>query len=244
MSISSAGPVTGLSVAAVLARFDRSSAEKLLASLAAEIVRMSREQCDFAARLQAVEQLHSVADRLLPPIAGDTAGAELPASVQIDATHAMLDGAGFYPLEFDHAGVPSRWTGPEAQCSLGFFVDRRYGGKFKLSFLRCAAGVSPSFVRCLVDGVLAELAVHDLREGFELSGVLSPRADPGPSVLSLICPVAASPAQPGASAGPRPLGLCFQKLSARANAAPDIADVALETNVESVRPARKARQAA
>ena len=248
MAISLAGPAVGVSVAAVLARFDRSSSEKLLTSLAGEIVRLTREQADLSARLVAVEQLHVVLDRLLPAANADVSGGELPKTVQIDATHSMLDGIGFYPLEFDPAGAPSRWTGPGAQFSLGFFVDRRYGGKFKLSFQRFAASVSASFMRCMLDGKPTEFAVHDLRNGYEVSGVLPPRADHGASVLTFICPATASPAQLGQSADTRQLGLAFQKLTARSTPAPEIqeisAEVIPETALESARPVRKARQAA
>jgi hypothetical protein len=209
------------SVSAVLARFDRSNPEKLLASLAAEIVRLNREQADLAARLLAVERLQSVADRLLPADAGQSASDELPKDVLIDATHSLLDGTGFYPLEFDATGVPYRWTGPDAQFSLPLFIDRQHGGKFKLYFSRFAAQVSPSFMRCLVDGKPADITVHKLATGFELSGDLLPRHDGGASVLSFTVPATASPAQLGQSNDTRQLGLCFQKLTVQAVGAPE-----------------------
>jgi len=246
MSNSSAGAANAATVAAVLARFDRSSSEKLLTSLATEIVRLSREHADLAARLQAVENLQVVADRLLPA-AGEPSGGELPQSVLpesvlIDATHSMLDGAGFYPLEFDATGAATRWTGPTAQFSLPFFVDRRHGGKFRLAFSRFAASVSASFMRCLLDGKPAEFAVHDLRNGYELSGVLPPRADPGATVLTFICPATASPAQLGQSTDTRQLGLCFQKLTARSNPAPEAPAAATEPVTDAARLARKPKR--
>jgi len=251
MSVSFAGPADGASVAAVLARFDRSSSEKLLLSFAAEIVRLSREQADLAARLLAVEQLQAVADRLLPASGGEAAAEELPQTVQIEACHAMPDGTGFYPLEFDQAGMASRWTGPGAGFSLGFFVDRRYGGKFKLSFSRFAANVPASFMRCLHDGKPAEFTVHDLRNGYELSGILPPRRDPGATLLTFVCPATASPAQLGQGTDTRQLGLCFQRLAAWSTPAPVAPKVAAPAAVEAqalaaeaARPTRKARQAA
>lgn len=214
MSQSSTVPELAPQVAAVLARFDRSSPEKLLASLATEILRLSQEQADLAARLQAVEHLQAAADRLLPAAeAGD-----LPQAVEIDATHAMLESSGFYPLEFDAAGAAYRWTGPAAQFSLNFFIDRRQGGRFSLSFARFAAKTSPSFMRCLLDGKPAEFTVHEQRGGYEISGVLPAREGGGASVLSFICPATASPAQLGVSADTRQLGLSFQKLVVRAGA--------------------------
>jgi len=226
MSNSSAAPNAAPSVspgvAAVLARFDRSSPDNLLTSLATEILRLTRAQADLAARLQAVEQLQAVADRLLPE-AGGAEPAELPKTALIDATQAILDGAGFYPLEFDGAGNPIRWTGPSAQFSLSLFIDRRQGGRFKLHFTRFAASVSASFMRCLLDGKPADITVHDLRGSFELSGVLPPRADPGASVLTFICPATASQAQLGQGSDQRQMGLCFQKLTAQSAMAADTA---------------------
>ena len=80
----------GNSINAVLARLDRSSPEKLLASLAAELLRLDREMADMAARLLAMEQLQSTADRLLPTV-GNNAGGELPKNLLIDATHSLLE---------------------------------------------------------------------------------------------------------------------------------------------------------
>ena len=216
MSNSSAAPNAAPSVspgvAAVLARFDRSSPDNLLTSLATEILRLTRAQADLAARLQAVEQLQAVADRLLPE-AGGAEPAELPKTALIDATQAILDGA----------GNPIRWTGPSAQFSLSLFIDRRQGGRFKLHFTRFAASVSASFMRCLLDGKPADITVHDLRGSFELSGVLPPRADPGASVLTFICPATASQAQLGQGSDQRQMGLCFQKLTAQSAMAADTA---------------------
>jgi hypothetical protein len=204
------------SVNAVLARFDRSSPEKLLASLAAEIVRLGRENADLAARLLAVEQLQAVADRLLP--AAPAKPEPLPQNVTIDATHSLLDSNGFYPLEFDATGNPSRWSGPGPQFSLPVFVDRTHGARFKLSFSRLAVQAAPSLLRCLLDGRACEISVSQTGGGVEVSGQMPARADQGASVLSFIVPGMA------AAADQRPIGLCFQKLTLRANLPDDAAE--------------------
>jgi len=217
--MSNASPAVSPAVAAILARFDRTSPDNLLVSLAAEILRLTRAHADLAARLQAVEQLQAIADRLLPDAPG--AAVALPKTVVIDATQSMLDASGFYPLEFDKDGNPLRWTGPSKEFSLTFFIDRSAGGKFKLSFSRFAASVSASFMRCLLDGKPADIAVHDQRGGFELSGVLPPRGDSGATVLSFIVPGTSSLAQLGQSTDQRQLGLCFQRLTAQSSPAPE-----------------------
>ncbi len=233
----------GASVSAVLARFDRSNPEKLLVSLATEIVRLNREQADLAARLLAVERLQAVADLLLPSGEETSPSDELPKSVLIDATHSLMDDAGFYPLEFDATGATAfRWTGPSAQFSLPLFIDRRHGGKFKLYFSRFAAQVSPSFMRCLVDGKPAEVTVHTLASGFELSGNLLPRLDSGASVISFTVPATASPAQLGQSNDTRQLGLCFLKLTAHAGEPPEPRQS--EGAIETQAVARKSKRPA
>ena len=228
----------GNSINAVLARLDRSSPEKLLASLAAELLRLDREMADMAARLLAMEQLQSTADRLLPTV-GNNAGGELPKNLLIDATHSLLDAAGFYPLEFDANGTPQRWTGPGPQFSLSLFIDRQYGGKFKLSFSRFAAQVAPSFMRCTVDGKPADFTVHALAGGFELNGNLPPRQDGGASVIGFIVPATASPAQLGQSNDTRQMGLCFQKLAVRSGLPPE-----QKSEPEAAGAARKSKRPA
>ena len=210
----------GASINAVLARMDRSSPDKLLASLAAEIVRLSRESADLAARLAALEQLQAASDRLLPAGGGEAAD-ELPKNLLVEASHALLDGGGFYPLEFDAQGNSYRWTGPGPQFGLSLFIDRQHGARFRLAFSRFAAQASPSYLRCLVDGRPAEITVHNVASGFEIGGVLPARAGGGATHLAFVVPAMASAAQLGQAGDNRPLGLCFQKLTLRANPAPD-----------------------
>lgn len=204
-------------IVSVLARFDRTSPETLLMSLAAEIARLSRAQADLAARLKAVEQMHSIEDRLLA-VATARQLAALPASAVVDAMQTMLDATGFYGLEFDGSGKPYRWTGPGTDFSVEFFLNRQHGGVFTLHFSRFAGPAAPGDVRCLVDGVPAGVEAVELGgASFEISGPLPVRLDAGPTLLTFVLPATASPRELGISSDERQLGLAFQSVTAHAN---------------------------
>ncbi len=206
-------PVTP-EIVSVLARFDRTSPETLLMSLAAEIARLSRVQADLSARLKAVEQMHTIEDRLLA-VATSKQLIAMPTSAVVDATQTMLDSVGFYALEFDGSSRPYRWTGPATDFSVEFFVNRQHGALFTLRFSRFSCPTNLADVRCLVDGVPVTIHGVDLGTvGFEISGNLPVRLDTGPTLVTFVIPATASPRDLGLSSDERQLGLSFQSLTA------------------------------
>lgn len=202
----------GLDPNAVLASFDRSSPDRLLASIAGEIARLGQSNRQLAARVAALETLNVLVDRIAGAEQRELAAA-LPKSVIIDAVYSLPGSGGFYDLEYDPTGRPFRWTGPTRHFSFSCFVDRRNGASFLLEFWRIFAHVQTVAFQCLVDGEPVPTTVVQLPNGFELSGELPPRSGGDGSVLTFISPGIASPSEVDGVSDDRILGVAFQVLT-------------------------------
>lgn len=196
---------------AVLARFDRTSPETLLSSIAGELVRLHQSHATMLSRVAAMEALQATIDR----IAADTPemlAVELPESVEIDARSSLSGAQGFYELEYGESGKPYRWTGPAPQFWFDFFVNREKLVQFVLQFGHLYGDEPPTLIRCYADGKETSAELIQTRDGFQLRGLLPPRADRGASVLSFVCPVMLSPLEAGVAADIRRLGVTFESL--------------------------------
>ncbi len=82
-----------LDESAVLRRFDRSSPDALLKSIAREIVNLRRAQAEIAVKMEVFASLQAAADRIVAAEAG-VRGASHPSRVVIDAAQSFhgLDG--------------------------------------------------------------------------------------------------------------------------------------------------------
>jgi len=200
-----------LDEASVLRRFDRSSPDALLKSIAREIVGLRRAQAEVAAKMEAFASLQAAADRIAAAEA-DVRGACAPSRVVIDAAQSFQGATGFYELEHDPDGQPFRWTGPDPRFSLEFFVNRKTPAKFVLRFGPLFTGGSPRGLLCFVDGEPTPVKLQAATTCFEAIGVLPPRGDAGGSVLSFVCPQMGSPAAQGLDDA-RMLGLLFRRLT-------------------------------
>jgi hypothetical protein len=195
---------------AVLRRFDRSSPDALLKSIAREIVKLQRAQAEIAVKMEVFASLQAVADRMVASGAG-VREVSYPSRVVIDPAQSFQGSMGFYELEHDPEGQPYRWTGPDPRFSFEFFINRKTPAKFVLRFGPLFSGGSPVGLLCFVDGEPAPIKLQAATTCFEAIGVLPPRQDGGGSVLSFVCPQMASPASQGHDDA-RMLGLLFRRL--------------------------------
>jgi len=212
----------------VLARFDRTTPDTLLASIAAEIVRLQEEHRLLAARLAAVEVVQAAADRLLP----SQGPMDLPEAVHIDAGFPLAASDGFHEVELDTAGAPFRWTGPARHFSLEFSIDRSLPAIFRLRFDGLATPAPADAILAFVDGLPVAIEVGSAGAGNELSGPVPSRVGGRNAVLTVVCPAVSLSTEDV----PRRLGMSFRSLtverpSAARAAAPD----------EGKRPGRRAR---
>jgi len=232
------GQISKLDVEAVLARLDRSSSDTLLRSIARELSSAGESHAALLARIVALESLLKVSDRLL----GGTqtlAAESLPGNVLIEAIHSLPSTGGFYGLEYDIAGAPYRWTGPNPHFSIDFFIDRRSGAKFIMRFSMLYARDVPHYIRCMADGEEIKVTTTPVGKGFETTGELAARVDGGATVLSFICPATASPAQLELTDDHRQLGLAFQWLRVHANGAALPNDTLANPNTGSLFPVQE-----
>ena len=105
-----------MDVKAILARFDRSSPETLLALNTSEFIRLHQSYQAVLARVVAIEELQTTIDHIAAE-APEMLETELPASVEIDAAYSLPRVWGFYDLEYSDTGRAFRWTGPEPRFS-------------------------------------------------------------------------------------------------------------------------------
>ncbi len=92
--------------ASILQRFDRSSPEALLQSIAMELARLGQANALLTARLAAMDSVQAMADRIASGAAADFA-TDYPSQVRIDAANSFLGGLGFYGVEHDQNGRPT-----------------------------------------------------------------------------------------------------------------------------------------
>lgn len=196
----------------VLQRFDRTSADALLRSIASEVVRLSLANASLQARVAALEALMATNDRILAE--GGGAEADYPSRFHISAEDSVTDAVGLFELEYDQSGRAFRWTGPERHFSFAFFLDRRRPANFSLLVDRHPAGPAPEELICQGDGERLATSVARTAQGYEIGGVLPARATGGGSVLTFLSPKMAAL---GADQAPnkRQVGVAFRNLSAQ-----------------------------
>ncbi|MCW2276432.1 hypothetical protein GJ654_19380 [Rhodoblastus acidophilus] len=222
-----------LDESAVLRRFDRSSPDALLKSIAREIVNLRRAQAEIAVKMEVFASLQAAADRIVAAEAG-ARGASHPSRVVIEAAQSFHGSMGFYELEHDPDGQPFRWTGPDPRFSFEFFINRKTPARFVLRFGPLFTGGSPIGLLCFVDGEPAPVKLQAATTCFEAVGLLPPRRDAGGSVLSFVCPQMGSPASQGLDDA-RMLGLLFRRLTVEST--PEQQALAPAAAPENVAPA-------
>ena len=182
----------------MLKEFDRSSPDRLLRSIAAELARLrtALARCD--------ERLAAIETEAPPPA--------LPHGVTIDAEDTPDCGQGFYQLERNGEGVPMRWTGPNPDFGFEIAIDRASACPFALHFLKLYAPAAPSDLRAAADGAALAINVEEAAGGgFFARGVLPARAGAGLTTLRFTCPKVGSPRDEGFN-DERVLGLLFFRL--------------------------------
>jgi hypothetical protein len=195
----------------ILGRVDRSSPDKLLSSLAAELALLHQANQVLLARIAAIETFQSISDRVLESDADATV--ELAKSVNVDAAFSLSADSGFYGLEFDSNEVPYRWTGPGPAFYFELLLDRSSPAVLTLRFMTVFMRPSPEkILRCLVDGQPVELHTRAVSGGFESRAILPPRRARGGSVVMFLCPCLQPPAAADAPRDTRWLGLAFRWL--------------------------------
>jgi hypothetical protein len=186
----------------VLRRFDRSSPDRLLKSIAAEIARLHGEVAELRQQLSSITQHGKALTEPVPP----------PDGVTIDADERFVGAEGFYHLEHDQLDVAYRWTGPKAEFLFTFTLDRNTPTKCALYFDDLYAGSSVEDLRGFVDG--HPMALHVTRapeRGYVATGDLPAREGFGDTVLTFVSPSIASPRDSGHD-DDRRLGVSFRLL--------------------------------
>jgi hypothetical protein len=184
----------------VLKQLDRSSPDRLLRSIAAELARLRAALARCEDRLAAIESE-------APPPA-------MPDCVTVDAEDTPDCGQGFYQLERNGEGIPMRWTGPNPEFAFEIAIDRASACPFALHFLKLYAPADPSDLRGTADGAALAISVEEAASGgFVARGVLPARARAGASLTTLrfTCPEVGSPRDEGFN-DERVLGLLFFRL--------------------------------
>ena len=196
--------------AEILARFDRSSPDALLRSIAVELAQLQQSHTRLLARLAASEALTAFHDRI---VAGEVAeiGAVYPARIRVESDQSFREGLGFHSLEHDIRGRPYRWTGPEREFSFQLFVDRRLPSAFKLCFDELYVKAPVEELKSYVDGRLTALTATRIDDYWRVSGILPPRGDRGGTVIAFVVPKVEAPQARG-EADPRRLGMRFRWL--------------------------------
>ena len=198
-------------VEALLGRFDRSSAQTLLVSLANEFLRLERAHNSLASRVKSMEALQSAIDRVVAARI-DAPAADFPKKARFLPEDSLQEAAGFYNLEHDPTGRGYRWTGPEPHFSFPFFLDRRAPARFRLTLGGLAKSIPIEAMRCFVDGEEVAGAISQAGDGWEITGTLPQKDDSAGTVLTFACPFTASPAETEGSADTRKLGVIFRAL--------------------------------
>src|SRR5579883_1632117 len=206
-------------VTQILARLDRSSPEKLLSSIAEELLRVHRAYQALVARMNALEITQSTYDQMVA--SGEPEALQsLPQATVIDASFSLSSEAGFYHLEYDSLGVPYRWTGPEPTFLFELFIDRRSPAAIRLRFSQPTFSQTQRGVRCYVDGHEVATTLVEIDGEFEVHGTLPARELVGGTVLSFVCP---SVSAPDGQQDIRLLGLVFRWLRIEAMQSPAVA---------------------
>lgn len=197
--------------AAILAKLDRSSPDKLLASLTSELVLLHQSNAAAVARIAALEAFQSISDRVLE--SDSSIATELAKSVWVEAAFSLSAENGFYGLEHDANGVPYRWTGPEPTFYFELLLDRSSPATLSLRFLKIFRTPSPEKVlRCFVDGQPVAVQTRAIDGEFELNAAIPHRKAGGASVIAFLCSSMQSPLTAGVSQDRRCLGLAFRWL--------------------------------
>lgn len=208
------------SLDAIISRFDKSSSENLLRSIAKEIYRLGQANAVLTARVMAMETLQIIIDRIAR--AADEADAKVfPTSVILDATHSIPGSWGFHNLEYDETGRPFRWTGPDRNFSFPVFVNRRVPLEFKLSFGRICGGFPIEGIRAFLDGEPIQIQSDVSSHGQMITGKITKREVIGGTVLTFVCPATTSPATFESNDDHRLLGLSFYSLAITSISMPD-----------------------
>ena len=198
-------------VESLIGRFDRSSANALLVSLATELLRLGRAHAALSAKVAAMEVLQTTIDTIAA-VGVEVERAIFPKVLTLGAADSLQGARGLYQLEYDSIGRPYRWTGPEADFSFQFFVDRSVDLGFFLAFGEHSANIPVDGMRCFGDGTEIAVKIRHTKDGYELDGCLPARIGRGGSVLTFVCPTIASPAEYDGSTDKRLLGVTFRSL--------------------------------
>jgi hypothetical protein len=186
------------------------------ADASSRLVALEQEIATLRARLDSYERILQLRDAALaeapPPAALPAPPAQkapLPDSFDIAADQLLPAQDGFYQLEWGPEGA-FRWTGPAPEIGFDAWIDRQ---KPLVATLQLFHFGTPANARALtleVDGTTYPLARQGSDKLF-LSDPIAPRAEDGPTRLTLHVPHLHSPAARGA-ADKRMLGVAFQRL--------------------------------
>ncbi len=117
----------------------------------------------------------------------------LPAVAAVDACAFTAAGEGFHAPELSPDGTTRRWTGPEPEARLVFWVDRTLPCRL---LLRLGHFGRSQTVTVAVDGIRFQVQKQDVATPITI-GPLPPRPAPGPTLVVLVPETMFVPAQDG-----------------------------------------------
>lgn len=210
----------------LLTEVDLSSPQALVKSLTTMIGRLEINQETQLSTINQIQKLLEVRDIVLSD------EAKLPSfpgisNITINADMPMEGGRGFYELEFNSAGAPYRWTGPENAFSFRLLLDRSQDLNLTLTAVNTLDKLNRESLLCNVNGVSIELEPDTVigqkdEAAIAFSGVLPALADTqrfnSSSLLKFYVPSVLRPAELWEdNSDQRLLGLAFTSLEISAN---------------------------
>jgi hypothetical protein len=178
-------------------------------ALRSRIAVLEQEVARLRLAVDMIETLERYRDSILQRHP-DSKALELARSVVLEAREFITNAAGFHYLEFAEDGTAFRWTGPEHQSRLIFWIDRSRPLRLKLETYSLGRVREGSRMFVEVDRQRLSATVK-LNERMLTFGPIVGREAPGPTEVVIESPVVFCPAQDG-SPDTRHLGIAITRV--------------------------------
>lgn len=170
---------------------------------------LEREVVRLRARLATLEDVERYRDTLLRRHGGAEQSSLSP-SCHLAAREFVEVGSGFHFLECSEGEDAYRWTGPQSEARLTFWLDRSQPILVRIGVCAFGAGSAETPVLVEVDGN-GYTADFDESLGALVVGPVPPRSHAGPTEVMIHSPVMFRPAQSGGG-DDRLLGLAINRI--------------------------------
>jgi hypothetical protein len=170
---------------------------------------LEREVARLRASLATLEDIERYRDTLLRRH-GVVEQSSLSRSCQLAAREFVELGSGFHFLEYSEGEDAYRWTGPQSEARLTFWLDRTGPILVRIGIRAFGAGSAETPVLVEVDGE-SFTAAYDASLRALVVGPVPPRPHAGPTEVVIHSPVMFCPAQSG-QGDSRLLGMAINRI--------------------------------